>query len=214
VSLTPEEQAEMEALEAALGTPKNRGVGKKGKIQQAVEPTEIIPAPPPVEWSVSDPACLVRLIDAAITADGDIAHAAAVVGCPEDISYALQTSGAWDAMWDKRCHFLITQRARVKGLKALAEKVSEDGNAYTFKVLHDTAPKEDLSEDEKRRAAAFARMAPAELLREIERREKVLVGFRERLEAGRSPPPDRLKQIQQEVVSVMDPPKRGPSAAP
>lgn len=175
--------------------------------REARKPDEVIPpaALEKIEWSVSDPACLMLLVDAAIAAEGDIAAAATRIGCPPDISYALQNSGDWMTTYEKRCHFLITLKSRVRALKAMSEKVEQDGNAYTFKVLHDTAPKDDLTEDEKRRMAVFAGMTRAELRDEVGRHEAIMRGYQERLSAGKSPPPAIMEAVIQDVIGPMAP---------
>jgi len=195
---TPEQLAAIE---------KGKRLKAEGRLpsQLAKQADEVLPPATPMTWAVSDPACLIRLVDAAIESDGDIAFAAKRLGCPEDVSYALQNSSEWTATFEKRCHFLITLKGRVKALKALSDKVEQDGNAYTFKVLHDTAPKEDLSEDEKRRMTAFSGMTRAELRDEVARHQAIMQGYQERLSAGKSPPPAAMQAVIEDVIGPMLP---------
>jgi hypothetical protein len=189
----------------------------KAKQQQgeAVVATEVLPPPAPQgEWSASDPSCLVRLIDAAIRAEGDVDHAARVMGCPADVALALQADPAWDQTWDRRCHVLITQKQKVRGLKAVAEKVASEGNAYGLRVLADIAPKDDLTDDEKARITSLRSLTPSELVKEIDRRLTVLMGFRNRLTAGKAPAPESVAGLVSSLIGPLAAPQRGESAAP
>lgn len=186
------------------------------RAERAAPPAELIAASPsvPGDWSPHDPGAMDRYIHACIKASRDkmaepFEAGRLACGCPPDVAASYRA----DPRFTTRFQQLTHETIYLANLPAAMEAAMQDGGAYGVAQMRQAAPKDDLTDDEKRRAAAFSAMGPAELLREIERREKILSGFRERLQAGRSPPPERLARVQQEVVSVMDPPRRGPSAS-
>src|SRR5689334_24088501 len=137
--VTPEQLAAIEKgkrLKAEGGLPS----------QLAKQADEVLPPATPMTWAVSDPACLIRLVDAAIESDGDIAFAAKRLGCPEDVSYALQNSSEWTATFEKRWHFLITLKGGVKALKAVSDKAVKDGNAYKLTEVGQSEAQDELVE--------------------------------------------------------------------
>ena len=200
--LTPEQKAAL--------------LAKYTKPAKVLEPTEVLAPTPASEWSSHDPACMDRLIRACITASLEGHKGPAVwiegqraSGCPQDVYEALRA----DSKWPIRYRQLVQEDVILADLAASSHSAMDQG-PYGVAQMLNTAPKEDITDDEKRRAASFARMGPAELLKEVERHEAVMLGFKEKLLAGKSPPPSKVRELAESAVGLMGDQPRGESAAP
>ena len=91
---------------------------------------------------------------------------------------------------------MVVQPLLAAGKAAVMQKVVEEGNAYSLKMLYDTAPKEKLNEED---AAYLDSMSGAPrniLLREAKKLTTEVNQLVESLEGGRRP----SKQISEQLV--------------
>src|SRR6188472_2882169 len=97
---------------------------------------EVIPTDP------RNPAFRERVIVAIVKAAGDVERALQDIGVSWEVYKQVTDHSDWDKEVERTHHRMVVQPLLSAGKAAVMQKVIEDGNAYSLKMLYDTAPKE------------------------------------------------------------------------
>ena len=163
---------------------------------------EVIPTDP------RNPAFRERVIVAIVKSAGDVDAALRSIGCSWEVYKQVTDHSDWDKEVERVHHRMVVQPLLAAGKAAVMQKVVEEGNAYSLKMLYDTAPKDKLNEED---AAYLDSMSGAPrniLLREANKLAKEAANLIESLEGGRRPSKQMTDQIVREVSERPKRPKK------